>query len=271
MDLSPASGAVRRVIIADDEPFARERLRMLLASHPAWRVVAECEHGLEAVEAIAREKPDLVFLDIRMPELSGIEVVEALETRFDQAHEGAPHWAPTIVFVTAHEEYALRAFQVRALDYLLKPVDQERLDRTLAMVEERQASRLVAGIDPELRGFLETLRSERGYARRFLVRDARGGLYFVKAEDIEWVDARGNYVSLHAGGRAHLVRGTMKAFEARLDPANFVRVHRSAIVNLDRIQRLEPHGHGEYLVTLRDGTKLRTSRAHSARLQALLG
>jgi two-component system LytT family response regulator len=258
----------RRVILADDEPLARERLRMLLAAHPAYEVVAECEDGAQAASAIVEQRPDLVFLDIRMPELSGIEVADALrEAGIDSGHQ------PAVVFVTAYSEYALQAFDVHALDYLLKPVDRERLARALDHVEARLGAPSAPTdetLDAPLRAFLETLRAERAHPARFLVRDARGGLYFVRADEIDWVDAQGNYVRLHAGGRAHLVRDTMKAFEAKLDPATFVRVHRSAIVNLDRVQRLEPYAHGEYVITLRDGTRLRTSRAHSGRLQELL-
>ena len=250
-----------RVVIADDEPFARERLRMLLAPHGSWAIVAECEHGLEAVDAIVRERPDLVFLDIRMPELSGVEVVQALE--------GESH-PPLIVFVTAHEQYAVKAFEARALDYLLKPVDQERLTRALRSAEERLARPRPAVLAAELKDLLQSVSGEREYARRFLVRDAKGGLYFVRADDIDWIDARGNYAAIHAGSKAHLVRETMKALESKLDPAAFVRVHRSAIVQIDRISRLEPYAHGEYTITLRDGSTLRTSRAHSGRLQALL-
>ncbi len=267
-----APPVVRRVVIADDEPLARERLRMLLDGRAGYEIVAECEHGAEAVEAIARLAPDIVFLDIRMPELTGIEVVEALEAA--GAGEGATHTArtPAIVFVTAFEQYALKAIEVAALDYLLKPVDRERLDRALARAEERlrRSPSADGGVDPALRAFLEQLRLERAWPRRFLVRDAKGGLYFVGVDEIDWVDAEGNYVGLWAAGRKHLVRDTMKSIEAKLDPARFVRVHRSAIVNLDRVQRIEPWAHGEYVLTLRDGTKLRTSKAHGGRFAELL-
>ncbi|HXE57804.1 MAG TPA: LytTR family DNA-binding domain-containing protein [Gemmatimonadales bacterium] len=259
------SRGARRVVIADDEPFARERLRMLLAPHDGWTVVAECEHGAEAVEAILRERPDLVFLDVRMPELSGLEVAEALEARL----RGSAR-VPAVVFVTAHEEFALKAFEVRALDYLLKPVDAGRLARTLERVAERLDGAPAAALDAGLREVLAALDPSAAYPRRFLVRGVRGELYFVRAADIDWAEARGNYVRLHAGGQAHLVRDTMQAFEAKLDPATFVRVHRSAIVNLDHVRKLEPYARGEYVVTLRDGTRLRTSRVHGARLHALL-
>ena len=259
-----APDARRRVVIADDEPPSRERLRMLLAAHAGWTIVAECESGTEAIEAIGRDQPDLVLLDIRMPELTGIEVAEALE-----ASRAAGASVPEIVFVTAYDEHALQAFDVRAIDYLLKPVDQERLDRALARVAER----LKDGPrppEPRLREVLRALNPGPAHPARFLVRDARGGLYFVRVEEIDWVEASGNYVTLHAGGRTHLVRDTMNEMETKLDPALFVRVHRSAIVHLDRIARIEPAERGEYRITLRDGAQLATSRAHSERLRALL-
>lgn len=255
-----------RVLIADDEPLARERLRMLLAEHPELEIVGEAEDGAAAVEMILRERPDVVFLDIRMPELDGIEVARVLAA---EAEEGAP---PVIVFVTAFDEYALRAFEVNARDYLTKPVDRERLgealDRALAAMQSR--SDPASALDPSLVAFLESLRRERAFPVRFLVRDARGGLYFVRADDIEWVEAEENYVRLHASSRSHLVRDTMTAFREKLDPARFVRVHRSAIVNVDRIARVEPYARGEYTLTLADGTKLTSSRAHSDDLRRLL-
>jgi two-component system LytT family response regulator len=194
-----------------------------------------------------------------MPALDGLEVAMALGER-----------APAVVFVTAFHEFAVRAFEVSAVDYLLKPVDRERFERALERAETRLAADAPVALDPALRQFLETLRADRAYPKRFLVRSARGH-YFVRADEIEWVDAQENYVRLHAGGRAHLVRETMTALEARLNPETFVRVHRSAIVNIDRVERIEPHLRGEYLITLRDGTRITSSRAHSARLRELLG
>ncbi len=260
-----------RVVLADDEPLARERLRMLLEDHPGYRVVAEAEHGAEAVEAIRRERPDLVFLDVRMPELDGIEVAAALAG--EAARGAAP---PVVIFVTAFEEYALRAFEVDARDYLTKPVDRDRLARALSRAEAVRADRreaekgAPAAVDPSLLAFLESLRRESGYPARFLVRDAKGGMYFVRADEVDWVEAEGNYVALHAGGRRHLVRDTMRDFAAKLSPERFVRIHRSAVVNVDRVARVEPYARGEYTLTLRDGTRLTSSRAHSDDLRRLL-
>jgi two-component system LytT family response regulator len=248
-----------RVLVADDEPLARERIRGMLARLPAYEIVGECGDGASTVEAILRERPHIVLLDIRMPELDGFEVLAALE---------GMDAAPAVVFTTAHSEYAVRAFEVRAVDYLLKPFDRARFERALASAAERRA-RAPAQVDDELRSILGTLQSKERYPPRFLVRSA-GEMYFVRAADIDWIDAQGNYVRLHAAGRTHLVRNTMKEFAAKLDPAVFVRVHRSAIVNIDRVARLEPYVHGEYVITLRDGTRLTSSRAHSEGLHALL-
>lgn len=258
-----ARGPARRVLIADDEPLSRERLRMLLSPHTDWTIVAECEDGGEAIDAIARDAPDLVLLDIRMPELTGIEVAQLLEEGREAGRR-----PPAIVFVTAYDQHALEAFDVRALDYLLKPVDQERLDRTLSRVAEQLAGEPQPA-SPRLNEFLRGLNPS-ARPSRFLVRDARGGLYFIRAEEIDWVEASGNYVTLHAGDQTHLVRDTMSDFIDKLDPSSFVRVHRSAIVHLDRILRIDPAERGEYRITLRDGTQLQSSRAHSARLRELL-
>jgi two-component system LytT family response regulator len=246
-----------RVIIADDEMLARKRLRMMLETKPEYAIVAECGDGPETVEAIVQHEPDLLFLDIKMPALDGFDVLEAVD---------AARIPPAIVFVTAFDTYAVKAFDVSATDYLLKPFNAGRLDQALARVADRLTP---PGLEPHLRTFLETLKSERAFPDRFLVR-ASNHLYFVRETDIEWVDAADNYVRLHAGGRAHFVRDTMKAFIAKLHPDRFIRVHRSVIVNINHVQKLEPHGHGEYVLTMRDGSRVTSSRAHSERLHALL-
>lgn len=250
-----------RVLVVDDEPLARERLRQLLARHDGFRIVGECADGDAALAAVARERPALVFLDISMPGLSGVEVAQALVDRDD---------APAIVFVTAHDEFALAAFEVSALDYLVKPVDRERFAATLARVERRLGRPAPAPLAAELRAMLAELRAGAELPRRFVVRSPRGH-YFVRVEDVETAAAEGNYVALGDGQRTHLVRETMKSFEAKVDPARFVRIHRSAIVSIDRIARIEPLGHGEYRVTMRSGARLESSRAYGDRIKALLG
>jgi two-component system LytT family response regulator len=254
--MSGVSGRVRAVIV-DDEPLPRERIATLLAGHPEVEVVAECSDGAEAVRVIMEAKPALLFLDIQMPELDGFEVLEALESE--------P--LPAVIFVTAFDEYAVRAFEVSAIDYLLKPIDPARFERALERALQRMSTSLEG--NGELLAFLSRWRAQRGFATRFVVRSG-GKLTFVRPQEVDWIDAAGNYVRLHSAGRQHLIRETMKSIEARLDPEIFVRVHRSAIVNIDRVASLEPYFHGEYVVLLRDGTKLTSSRSHSGRLRALL-
>lgn len=250
-----------RVVIVDDEPLAREKLRTLLEGRPGYELVAECGDGAAAVEAIHELEPDLVFLDVEMPGLDGFGVLEALE----------PGREPHVVFVTAYDRYALRAFEVRALDYLLKPFHRARFEEALARVEERRRDRSAA--TPEewtaIRALLDELRAERGYAARLVVRTGQK-ITFVATADVDWIEADGNYARLHAGKRDYLLRETMKNVEARLDPRRFLRIHRSAIVNLDRIASVEPYFHGEYIVTLHDGHRITASRTHSARLRELI-
>jgi two-component system LytT family response regulator len=248
-----------RVVIVDDEPLAREKLRTLLAGRPGYELVAECGDGSAAVEAIHELEPDLVFLDVEMPGLDGFGVLEALE----------PGREPHVVFVTAYDRYALRAFEVRALDYLLKPFARARFEEALARVEERRHRSAAPGEWTEIRALLDELRAERGYAARLVVRTGQK-ITFVATADVDWIEADGNYARLHAGKRDYLLRETMKNVEARLDPRRFLRIHRSAIVNLDRIASVEPYFHGEYVVTLADGHRITASRTHSARLRELI-
>jgi two-component system LytT family response regulator len=246
------------VIIADDEPLARERLRGMLAARKECRLIAECRNGAEARDAIQKLQPDIVLLDIKMPALDGIEVAEAIS----QNHAA-------VIFVTAHDEFALRAFDVNALDYVLKPVDQGRFDLAIDKAEKTRADDRAKEIEPGLLDFLETLRAERSYATKFLIRDTRD-LYFVRADDVEWADAQGNYVRLHVGGKSHMLRRSFSDFEASLDPRRFVRIHRSTIVNLEQVSRLTPQGHGEFVISLRNGARLTTSRTYAAKLQSIL-
>ena len=250
-----------KVAIADDEPLARERLRSLLEGRDRYAIVAECVDGAEALAALTEHDIDLLFLDVQMPGLDGFQILDSLSS----------DPLPMIVFVTAFNDYALRAFDVSALDYLLKPFDRDRFEKSLARVEDRIAARQQGGIPVELRDFLTTLSTSAGpsHVSRFPVR-ANGEIYFVRAEDVDWIDAEGNYVALHSAGRRHLVRDTIKSLEGRLDPVKFVRVHRSAIINVDRLRKLQPYFHGEYVITLQDGTTLTSSRTYSDRLRALL-
>ena len=248
-----------RTLIADDEPLARERLRALLARHSDIDVIGECSNGTDAIEAIGELRPDLVLLDVEMPQVDGFGVLEALD----------PDSLPAVVFISAHDQYAVKAFEAHALDYVLKPFDEARIDRALHRVRERISHPPhTRHIDPRLLSLLEELRDRRRSDR--LVVKTGGRVVFLRTEDIDWVEASGNYVRLHVGGDAHLLRESMKNMERRLDPSTFVRIHRSAIVNVDRIRELEPWFHGEYIVILRDGTRLTSSRVFSDRLNALI-
>ncbi len=239
----------------------------MLAAHDDCAIIGEADNGADAVDLILRERPDLVFLDIKMPELDGFEVLSAL-TELDGL-------VPGIVFVTAFDAFAVKAFEVGALDYLLKPFDLARFDRTLASAVERLAARsLLLSHSAErtnaaLAQYLGSMRPTRAFPSRFLVRRGRQ-MQFVRAADIDWLEAQGNYVRLHIAGKAHLLRDTMTALDDKLDPELFIRVHRSAIVNIDRVSHIEPHVHGEFMIVMRDGARLTTSAAYSPRLRQLL-
>lgn len=259
-------------MIVDDEPLARDRLRDLLALRDDIIVVGAAASGDEAVRAVAQLKPDIVLLDVQMPGMDGFDVVEALADVLDDSR------MPFIVFVTAHDEYAVRAFEVSAVDYVRKPVSRARLDQALSRAIDRlELGDLVEefrdGEGERARSTVSALRlaaeTPVPYASRFVVRRGEE-LRFVKPDEIDWIDAAANYVRLHVRGTAYLLRSPISAFERRLDPSRFVRIHRSAIVNLDRIQKIEPFSHGEYIVVTADGIRLRSSRAHSARFRALV-
>lgn len=257
--MTPSESTKIRTVIVDDEELARDRIQTLLELQPDVEIVGVCVDGPSAVETIERVQPDLVFLDVQMPGMDGFEVLENLEAER----------LPAVVFVTAHDGHALRAFEIHALDFLLKPFDQTRFEKAL----ERARSQLTrvnnAALDPRLVSLLEELREERKYSERLIVKSS-GRVFFVRTEEIDWVEASGNYVKIHTKSDAHLLRESMKNMEAKLDPKTFVRIHRSAIVNIDRIKELEPWFHGEYIVIMRDGTRLTASRVFSDRLSALI-
>jgi two-component system LytT family response regulator len=243
----------RTVLIVDDEALARDRLRDLIAEHDTMRVVGECDRGDAAVDAISTLAPDIVLLDIQMPGMDGFEVLDAVLDVVPVER------MPAVIFVTAYDEYAIRAFEANALDYVQKPVARARLAQSLERAERQL----------DLQAFRSARQMVRGYTTRFAVR-RDDIVHFVRAETVDWIDAAGNYVRLHAGGTAYMVRSTMADIESRLDPKHFARVHRSAIVNLNRITRIEPFTHGEYVLIVADGARLRSSRAYSARLRDLI-
>lgn len=239
-----------RTLVVDDEPVARARIRALLRDEPDVDVVGECESGPEALAAIEHAAPDLVFLDIQMPQMDGLALARALGETM-----------PAVVFVTAYDEYALGAFEVHALDYVLKPFSAERFKAALSHARQYVTRRRNAGAP----------RAQAAERRDRLVIKSSGRIYFVRTHDIDWCEAAGNYVRLHVGQQTHLVRGTMGYLESQLDPAQFVRVHRSTIVNVDRIQELRSSFNGEYLILLRDQTRLTLSRGYRDSLQEKLG
>jgi len=252
-----------RTLLVDDEPLALRKLRRLLAGERDVQVIAECSDGREAAAAIREHAPDLVFLDIQIPELDGFEVLSSLD--LDEL--------PVIVFVTAYDEYALRAFDVHALDYLLKPVARERFRETLERARGRVREHRAAGVVDERLLALHAERQAGPLPARYLTRIAvrtAGRAYFVRADEIDWIEAADNYARLHAAGTSHLVRETLRTLEAKLDPRAFLRVHRSAIVNVDAIRELQPWFHGDHVMILRSGARLTCSRRYDERLRQML-
>jgi len=233
-----------RTLIVDDEPLARRNLAVLLRGDPEIIIIGECDSGADAVTEIRRSKPDLVFLDVQMPECDGFDVLELLGT-------ASP---PAVVFVTAYEEYALKAFETGALDYLLKPFDDVRFARTLARAKDRIAQSKQVPTK----------------AKRLVIKGI-GQVWFVNVSDIDWIEAADYYACLHVGTKTHLLRRRMSELERELDHDMFCRIHRSSIVNLDRVRKLEIDKEGDYEVLLVDGTKLRLSRGYRKQLQARLG
>lgn len=249
-----------RTLIVDDEPIAREGVRVQLAKDSRVEVVAECGNGLEAVAAIQDLSPDLVFLDVQMPELDGFEVVEAI---------GADAM-PAVVFVTAYDKYALKAFDVSAVDYLLKPFDAERFQKAFQRAKGQIQKGNVDAVSKTLHSLLKTIQPSRKYLERFVVKSA-GRIFFLPVLEIDWIEASDNYVSLHVGRESHLVRDTLIALEAKLNPDDFMRVRHSAIVNIKRIRELHPLFKGEYQILLHNGAKLTSSRRYRNKIAGLLG
>jgi two-component system, LytTR family, response regulator len=276
------SGARIRALVVDDEPLARRGIRARLAHADGFDVVGECDSGPAAVEVIRRDAPDLVFLDVQMPGLDGFGVVQ--QVGVDRM--------PMVVFVTAYDAHALRAFEVHALDYLLKPIDDERFARAVDRARQAVAERRDGALGRRLSAMLAEWAGERGsrghevpdgaarpaaalarYGARVLVKD-RGRVVLLDEDEVDWIEADGDYVRVHARGKGHLVRETLTAAAARLTGltgSRFVRIHRSAIVNVGRIRELRPLPNRDYVVVLRDGTQLKLSRSYSDGLRAVLG
>jgi two-component system LytT family response regulator len=248
-------------LIVDDEPLARKFVRRMLEKHSAVEIVGECGNGNEAATAIKEKKPDLVFLDVQMPEMDGFTTLETLSAQS----------LPQIVFVTAYEQYAIRAFEIYALDYLLKPFDQPRFDKAMTRVYEKNVDREQANTErKQIAALLENVSQKSPYLERLVVKTG-GRIIFLKTSEIDWIQADDKYAHLHTGNKSHLVRQTLGALEAQLDPQKFIRIHRSAIVHIERIQELQPMFAGEHTVVLENGTKLTLSRSYKNKLFEILG
>jgi two-component system LytT family response regulator len=243
-----------RVLIVDDEPLSRRKIREFLKEDREIEIVGECGNGPEAISAVRESTPDLLFLDVQMPGMDGFTVLE--ELRDGQL--------PFVIFVTAYEQYAVKAFEVRALDYLLKPFHRERFaratDRAKAQIRSNGGD-----FTTQIRDLIQELRPQNRYLERIVVKTS-GAVFFLKTCEIDWVSAEENYVRLHCGKASYLLREKISNLESQLDPGRFQRIHRSTIVNIDRIQKLHPHSHGDYQVLLHDGTELILSRAYRNRL-----
>jgi two-component system LytT family response regulator len=254
-----------RALIVDDEPIARLGLRQLLRTEPDVEVVGECADGREAVAAIEELKPDLIFLDVQMPLMGGFGVVEAV----------GPGNLPAVVFVTAYDEHAIRAFEVHALDYLLKPVDPERFQKTLARARRQAGASKEKRLDHQLSALLRSLDELKAAGaqpvppERVVIKE-QGRISFLSTDEIDWLCAQGNYVQLHSGRETHLLRETVDGMEHKLDPRKFIRLRRSTIVRTEQIKELHPLFNGEHAVILKDGTRLQSSRRYRENLDALL-
>jgi two-component system LytT family response regulator len=248
-----------RVLIVDDEPLARKRILDLLRDDAEIEVVGECSTSEAAVAAALEHKPDLVFLDVQMPEADGFAFLEGI----------GGGKMPAVIFVTAHDKYALRAFDSQAIDYLLKPFNEDRFRQALQRAKEQIRHGNVALSAERLAELLRQTQQPNRFSDRLVIKTG-GRVLFVKTEEIDYVEAAGNYLVLHMGKEKHLIRETMQNLEARLDPERFLRTHRSTMVNIERIKELQPWFGGEYQVLLRDGRKLTLSRTYRARVQKLL-
>lgn len=246
-----------KTLIVDDEPLAREGLRLLLSGDSDIAEIAEAKDGRQAVKAIRETQPDLVFLDVQMPEMDGFSVVREIGAQM-----------PAVIFVTAHDEYAIQAFEINAIDYLLKPVTSKRFREALRRAKLRLEHQPTHETNHQILSLLETIASPTRYITRLAVRSA-GKTVFVDVEDVDWVKAAENYVELHTGSKVHLLHVTLNALEKSLDSELFLRIHRSLIVNVKRIKELQPAFHGEYVITLQNGTQLQSGRVYHERVKAL--
>lgn len=248
-----------QALIVDDEPPARAVIRRMLKDHADIELIGECSNGAEALAALRRQTPDLIFLDIQMPEMDGFALLEALGERM-----------PAVIFVTAYDQYAVRAFEVAAVDYLLKPFDHERLAKALQRAKTNLGEKNGQERTEQMLTLLTQIHAQSEHLQRFVIK-TNGRVLLVPAADVEWIEVEGNYLRLHAGKASHLIRETMNNLETRLDARKFVRIHRSTMVNIDCVKELQVHFNDEHLVILKDGSQLTLSRRFRDRLSQFLG
>lgn len=245
------------VIIIDDEPLARERIRELLKVDGEIEITAECKDGKEAAEKINKHKPDLIFLDIQMPKMNGFDVITKLEK------------IPAIIFVTAYDEYAIKAFEINAMDYLLKPFDKERFHTALSRAKD-SLSNDTPVLNEKIASLLSGLEKQKdNFVERFVIKSG-GRIYFVNASEVDWFEADGNYIKLHAGSKTELIRETIKNLEEKLSPEHFLRVHRSAIVKIESIKELVNWFSGEYKIKLKNGDEVQTGKKYKENINELI-
>ena len=247
-------------LVIDDEPLARDMIREMLEPDSEVEIVAECANGREAIEAIKSLQPDIIFLDIQMPELGGFEVLESFE-------EGNK---PYVIFVTAYDQYAVRAFEVHAFDYLLKPFDRERFDVSWQRAKSRIQLDRSGERDQHILALLEELKTGPKYLERLVIKNG-GRVFFLNVHDVQCIEAEGNYVCVYDQMKHYLLRETISGLEGQLDPKQFLRIHRSAIVKIDKIKELQPWFHGEYRIILENGKQLTLSRNYRSNLQEAVG
>jgi two-component system LytT family response regulator len=254
-------GSKIRSLIVDDELLPRRYIRQMLACHPEVEIIGDCANGYEAIAAIGEHAPDLVFLDVQMPEIDGFDVLEKL----------APATLPLVIFVSAYDEYALQAFEVSAVDYLFKPFNQERFDKALQKAKNTLANEKGGEWTQRALALLEEMRASSSFLDRLLVKKQGGRAFFLTTDELDWIEAEGKHVRLHVGPQSHLLRESISALEAQLHPKKFPRINRSTIVNLARVRELQPMFHHEYLIVLYDGTELKLTNDYRKKLADLLG
>lgn len=253
------SGLIRVLLVGDDQAM-RQTLREVIETQPEMKIVRECSNGIEVVTFIKEQPVDLMILDVEMPEANGFAALEIIPAE----------QLPLVIFVTTNERYAVRAFEFNAVDFVLKPFDRERFEKALWRTRKHLLHESNRALDQQMSFILRAINARADYAERFIVK-SNGHMFFIKTEDIDWIEAEGNYVSLHSGKESHLLRDTISALESQLDPKKFLRVHRSTIVNLDCVKELQSWFHGDYRIIMRTGKELMLSRNYRDRLSGLFG